>query len=429
MPRSASREWSTVATGVTCAAFLGNMVGATPILVSTMGVFAPAVGKAFHWNRTTFFSAALILTWGAAFTAPNGGRLMDRFGSRWVLAPGVALFALAMMAVSLATGSVAQFLLLYLPLGLLAGIQSVVGYNRVVALWFNTRRGLAIALSSAGVGVGSALTPPLTNWLIQTHGWRFAYQALGGLALMIGLPTVLLLLKEPGKSQRPAASQRRQADTVDRNSGLRAAARTLPFWLLVIAMFLANNALVGTSAHTFPMLTDKGYAKTFAATALSLIAVGTIAGQVLAGLLLDRIDTPKIAAGFFASGLAGAAMLHAAASPALILVGSLLMGAAKGSELGLAAYFVARFYGLRAFGLIYGAVYGVAVIAAGIGPVITAEAYDRLGSYDLAFTLFDVALLISTLMMLVMPAYALPKTSNQPDEPTDAIEEGATAPA
>ena len=291
---------------------------------------------------------------------------------------------------------------------------------------------MAIALSSAGVGVGSALTPPLTNWLIQHHGWRFAYQALGGVTLVIGLPAVLLLLREPAKravaAVRPSTAGA-GAGPAAQNQGLRRAMASLPFWLLVVAMFLANNALVGTSAHTFPMLTDKGYAKAFAASALSLIAVGTIVGQVIAGLMLDRIDTPKIAAGFFASGLAGAALLHAAASPGLILLGGFLMGAAKGSELGLAAYFIARYYGLGAFGVIYGFIYGVAVIAAGTGPVITAQAFDRLGSYNLAFTAFDVALLLSTLMMLFMPAYTIPKGVQHHGEPEESLAEGATAPA
>ena len=74
----------------------------------------------------------------------------------------------------------------------LAGIAGVatspVAYSRVVANWFDRRRGLALGLSSAGVGVGAFIMPSLAHFLIEEYGWRQAYTALGCASLLIGAP-------------------------------------------------------------------------------------------------------------------------------------------------------------------------------------------------------------------------------------------------
>ena len=77
-------------------------------------------------------------------------------------------------------------------------------YTRTILTWFNRRRGLAVALILTGSGVGSIVIPPLTQWVIDHHGWRNAYLMLGGIALL-GLPLTALLVRN-----RPAAPRRRR---------------------------------------------------------------------------------------------------------------------------------------------------------------------------------------------------------------------------
>jgi len=70
-----------------------------------------------------------------------------------------------------------------------------VAYSRVVANWFDRRRGLALGLSSAGVGVGAFIMPSMAHFLIEEYGWRQAYTALGCASLLIGAPVVALFLR------------------------------------------------------------------------------------------------------------------------------------------------------------------------------------------------------------------------------------------
>ncbi|MCA9466465.1 MAG: MFS transporter, partial [Nitrospira sp.] len=61
-------------------------------------------------------------------------------------------------------------------------------FNRAVANWHPPReRGLGIGITIGGIGVGSALTPPLTAWIMVNYGWQTAFYAAGLLGLLIAL--------------------------------------------------------------------------------------------------------------------------------------------------------------------------------------------------------------------------------------------------
>ncbi|MCA9480544.1 MAG: MFS transporter, partial [Nitrospira sp.] len=42
-------------------------------------------------------------------------------------------------------------------------------------------------ITIGGIGVGSALTPPLTAWIMVNYGWQTAFYAAGLLGLLIAL--------------------------------------------------------------------------------------------------------------------------------------------------------------------------------------------------------------------------------------------------
>ena len=63
--------------------------------------------------------------------------------------------------------------------------------------WFTEHRSLAVALVSAGMGLGSVLVAPLSRWIITSYDWRSAMLTLGCLALAIVLPASLLVRRPP----------------------------------------------------------------------------------------------------------------------------------------------------------------------------------------------------------------------------------------
>src|SRR3989440_8766156 len=66
--------------------------------------------------------------------------------------------------------------------------------------WFTARRGLAVALVSAGIGLGILIIAPLARALTSAWDWRVAMLVLDDLAWLVIIP-VALLLREPDQSR------------------------------------------------------------------------------------------------------------------------------------------------------------------------------------------------------------------------------------
>jgi len=195
---------------------------------------------------------------------------------------------------------------------------------------------------------------------------------------------------------------------------------TSTFWMIMVALVAASASLVALSVHVPAWIADAGGSSGVAAGFLSLLALGSIAGQLGSGYLLDRIPSAKIGAPFFVIAACGAGMLTLLppTSPWIPFAG-LMAGMSLGAELGLASYVVSRYFGLRCYGQIYGFVYGAMVIASGAGPVIMGVAFEINKDYLPAFGFTSIALLISFLMFALLPSYKYNVGHAHDEQPSD----------
>jgi ACS family glucarate transporter-like MFS transporter len=117
-----------------------------------------------------------------------GGWAVDRLGPRRVLALAAVLWAaFSVLTASFPVGLAQAFLMMWSVRFLLGMSESVMfpSSNRWVANWIPTaERGLANGLIFAGVGVGSALTPPLIRYAMVQFGWRASFCICGGVGLL-----------------------------------------------------------------------------------------------------------------------------------------------------------------------------------------------------------------------------------------------------
>jgi MFS family permease len=137
-----------------------------------------------------------------------------------------------------------------------------------------------------------------------------------------------------------------------------------------------------------PILLDRGLAPMRAATAMSLLSLGAVAGRLGTGFLLDRVPAPIIGAGIFALPIVACIiLLTMPATLPVAFLSAACFGFAVGAELDLTAYITARYFGIGSYGTIYGL---MGAIYAGGGaslPPIMGQIYDRQGSYTGAIVL------------------------------------------
>ena len=196
------------------------------------------------------------------------------------------IFALALASLSRLGPSIQRFYLTYFVLGLVANGTAQFAYTRTILTWFNKRRGFALA-GLTGSGVGSILIPPLTQWVIDHHGWRNAYLMLGGIALL-GLPLTALLVRNRSVPQRVDEGQMSGGDLSDRHCA------RAPFWILAIIIMLSAFGENGLVTNLAAMLTEHGVTVQAAALALSVRGGAGIIGRLCTGFLIDRFPAQRI---------------------------------------------------------------------------------------------------------------------------------------
>lgn len=390
---------------------LGTMCCSTSVVLVNVGVFMKPLGQQIGWSRGEIALSLSIGALSMALANPFVGRLIDRFGVRPVLIASLIGYGVATACVPLMiqVGGLAG---LYVGYALIAGVgagSNVIAYVRVLSGWFsgplNNSRGFALGLASAGVPLGSTISGPLGVLLIAHFGWKGGYWGLALLPICIGLPIAIFAIRMAAHEAHstPGAPNPQRVEH-DGHTILEAMA-TRPFWLMVGIVLLMSSCLQGIGIHTAPLLSDRGLRPEGLAMVLAINGVLGIVGRVGAGYLFDRFFAPLVAIGIF--GIAAAASFLLVGVPGLFIAiaATMLVTVGSGAESDLVGYLVGRYFGLKAYGQIFGVIYGMFMVGIAIGPYLFGLAFDHFGDYRIPFSLAGAGLIILCLLLAMMPRF------------------------
>jgi MFS family permease len=387
------------------AATVGMMVNMPSLIGATFSLFLKPVSAEFHWGRDSMPFGVMIAFTLTTILYPFVGRVVDRVGARSVLLPGMILLGCSVMMLSLLHGSTLGFDLIFLLVASTGTLVSGVVFGRALASVYDKNRGKAFGIClGLGGGLGATLSPPMANWLINTFGWRSAYLGLGLLPIIIGFPIVFLFIR-PRKSASQANTAAMEGALALPGLSAKEAVRRPALWLICTIIFLSCLANNGVLVHLAAMLTDRGLTVGLATGLLSTVAVSTCLGQCASGFLLDRIKTPKIGIPFAASVLAGLLLIDHSSAPAFLILGVALFGFGMGAEYSLLPYYIGRYFGIRAFGQLYGGIYAAASIAGGLGPFVMGRVYEVTHSYTGALAGLETGIAIAIVCVACLGKY------------------------
>ena len=401
-----TKEFSSKALATAAACTIGMMVSVVPFHIGTFPLFLQPVSQEFGWGRATFASSLNMSAILAALAAPFVGRAVDRFGARRLLLPAIVLYALATMAQSQLTHSKLQFYATYAALGFTEAVAGPVAFSHLISSWFHTKRGLMLSLViGAAPAVSIMIMAPVTHMLIASYGWRTAYLVLGLIILVLGFPSMAFLLKEPERTGPKTAAGRAAAIAALPGKTLGQVAASATFWCIIAALVIHSLVVGGVRAHTVALLTDRGLAIGVATLAVSISALAGLLGNVTAGVLLDRAPTSKIALPFFIAALLGLLLLHHASTATMALAGAAILGFGIGAESGIGPYFFSRYFGMRAFGTVYGCLVSLLAISSGVGPMLLGMTFDKFGSYGRGLVIAEIGLALGGVLVALLGPY------------------------
>lgn len=235
------------------------------------GLFVRPMGDELGIGRSIFGWAQSARQVGSAVTAPLVGALIDRFGSRTLLAVAALVTGGALCTLGFITEGW-QLVALYA----LIGSVSMNGPGALVTTvpvtkWFVQQRGRALAYASLGIPLGGLIFVPLTQVLIEAFGWRTAWVLLAVVGAGVIVPLALIFLRRQpedlgllpdgvvqgavavttaGQHQRRASAPGR---TEERSWTRAEALRTTTFWRLVFVFSMVMLATNSVGVHRTPI--------------------------------------------------------------------------------------------------------------------------------------------------------------------------------
>jgi sugar phosphate permease len=305
---------------------------------ATPGVLIVPLEAEFHWSRAmiSFAVSVNLLLYGAI--GPFAAAVMDRFGARHTMILALAATAAAVALTSLMHQPWQLVLLWGVVIGLATGF--IGGYLAafIAARWFHAREGLVVGLLTAANAAGQLVFLPTMAQLATSAGWRVMSLVLAAVVVAF-LPLLALLMRDRPEElglarygeeagSRPAAPPAGNPVAVAFQA-LADGARSRDFWLIAGGYFVCGattNGLIGT--HLIAACVDHGLSEVEGAGLLAATGVFALIGGTIAGWLSDHWDNRLLLCCYY--GFRGLSLLY------------------------LPFAFDLPFYGLSAFGVLYG---------------------------------------------------------------------------
>lgn len=366
------RGWPTL-----CGATLGVAVGAAALPFYTAGVFVGSLQQDFGWSRSQLSAVSFAATLTVVICAPVAGLVVDRFGVRFPAAFSMTALTLSFVALGSMTGSFWQYATIQIALFAFGVASTPISFTRSVNGRFDAARGLALGLTLSGTGIAATIAPPAVAAIIADQGWRAAYFKLAEV-VALSIPLVLLLLRPSRRVVGVAAPAPALAAVMGEGSRVRLDDPRLV--RLLGAFFFLALGVSGFVLHLVPMLNDAGMSPVQAAAIQARLGLAVIAGRLVIGVAVDHFFAPRIAALSLCVTVAGIAAL-AIWGTVVAPWSAFAIGFALGAEVDLIGYLTVRYFGLVAYGRLYGMLYGSFILGTGFSPLLMAALASHSGSY------------------------------------------------
>ncbi|OHC43458.1 MAG: MFS transporter [Pseudomonadales bacterium RIFCSPLOWO2_02_FULL_63_210] len=393
-------------------AVVGVAISINAALLYGFGTLVVPLEQAFGWSKSELQASITFLFGGAVISLQLVGWFNLRYGMKRVSLISLVLLSLGYLATTQLQGSIWSMYLAFALLPIIGMGALAVTWTQLLSLWFDRNRGLALAIGLSGTGITAATIPRLMSWGIEHWDWRAAFVILALLNLLVLLPLTLLWFRVQGGQ---AAKRQHTGNELLGLPGMsfKEGMSSRKFWTCNLALALVISSIVGMVTSTVPMLQSRGLSAGDANLIFSFFGVSLIFGRVLIGYLLDRLWPPGIAAFSLALPAIGC-VIYLGGTPdfALLMLAAVMIGFGAGAEFDIAAFLVARYFGLREYGRLFGVHQGLNTVASALAPLLFALMLSRTGSYT-SMLLYSMACsLIGPLLLLTLGR--VPHFSAQP---------------
>ena len=359
---------------------------------ASFGVFQIPISNEFGWLRADFSFAIAIqnLFWGIG--QPLFSMLAEKYGDRKAIITGAICYAVGLILSSYAI-TPGQHQLLEMLVGF--GIAGT-GFGVILAVVgraaSDKHRSMALGIATAAGSAGQIVGPPLAQYLLQSMPWQSVFLVFASFILLALFALFYMKVPPPPKLEKNDESM---------SDVLKKAFKDPTFACIFIGFFSCGYQLAFITAHFPAFVTEMCAAispdsilqivgisstSTLGAISIAVIGVFNIAGALLAGWLGSRYSRKYLLATiYFLRTIVAAAFILNPITPSTVLLFSMLMGTLWLATVPLTSGLVAKIYGLRYMGTLYGFVFFSHQLGGFMGVWLGGTLYDAFGNYNLVW--------------------------------------------
>jgi MFS family permease len=400
--------WWIVGAGFLIAMYIGGVIH-----YGFTAVFEP-IANDFGWSYAQVSFAASLRGLETGLLAPIVGLLMDRWGPRRLVFGGATIIGLGLLLLSRIDSLVAfygAFILISMGISTCVGVVPVA----TVCNWFHRKATLATGVLVSGTAAGGLMIPLATR-LVDVFEWRTAVAILGFGAFGILVPLSLLFRHKPEQygclpdgepNENLIASEAWPlVEGSNVTVGVKQVLQSSTFWHISLGFMchiLVMNAVV---THVMPYLSSIGFTRSFSSLVAIVIPLTGIVGRLSFGWLGDRFGKKQLTAlGFVVSSLGLLSFGSVASAGTWILVPSLvLVGLGWGGPVPMMPALLREYFGRGRLATVLGLAMGAAALGSMAGPPLAGLAFDRLGSYQVAWFGFAAVVIVGMVSLITTPS-------------------------
>ncbi len=379
---------------IAAACFLASSVAVGGSQYS-FGHFVEPLENTFGWTRTQIGLSLSLIAFGS-FISPLIGSLIDKQGSRRIMAFSMAVFGISYLVRPFMTELWHWYFLSVVQSFSIVG-AAMLPPGKLVGLWFPENRGRVIGITAMGNNFGGMVIQPLIAFLVTVYNWKVAYAVVGALGILVSIYSYLVVKNPDSESEGILESEKNTANLT--GFTLKEAVRTKTFYAITFAIlcgtFTYSSLLPQVSSH----LIINGVRESTASIAVSLFATCGMVGKFVFGNLSDKYG-PRMALVLDLCGQAIFASLLVYAGdglPVWVIVPA--MGFFLGAFGALYQLIVIDAFGVKHFGAIMGVIAISNAVPSFLGPIIAGMSFDITGSYAVAFVITSVIFVLGAISL------------------------------
>jgi|TARA_B110000263_G_scaffold250129_1_gene270710 MFS family permease len=379
---------------IAAACFLASSVAVGGSQYS-FGHFVEPLENTFGWTRTQIGLSLSLIAFGS-FISPLIGSLIDKQGSRRIMAFSMAVFGISYLVRPFMTELWHWYFLSVVQSFSIVG-AAMLPPGKLVGLWFPENRGRVIGITAMGNNFGGMVIQPIIAFLVTVYNWKVAYAVVGALGILVSIYAYLVVKNPDSESEGILESEKNTANLT--GFTLKEAVRTKTFYAITFAIlcgtFTYSSLLPQVSSH----LIINGVRESTASIAVSLFATCGMVGKFVFGNLSDKYG-PRMALVLDLCGQAIFASLLVYAGdglPVWVIVPA--MGFFLGAFGALYQLIVIDAFGVKHFGAIMGVIAISNAVPSFLGPIIAGMSFDITGSYAVAFVITSVIFVLGAISL------------------------------